>query len=253
MLKILLSGCNGTMGQVIKNFIAEHREIKIIAGFDQDPKRHNNNFPVYSDIHLCQEDADVIIDFSHFSAFENITNYAKQRKLPLVMATTGLNEENENQLRQLSKEIPVFRTANMSLGVNVIMDLIRRASKTLADTFDIEIIEKHHNKKVDAPSGTALMLAQCIDQALEGETNFIYGRHTKQDHRDKKDIGIHAVRGGTIVGEHSILYAGIDELIEIKHTAFSKNVFAGGAIKAAKYIASKENGYYTMEDILAKN
>lgn len=240
------------MGQVIKDFIANDESVEIAAGFDQDPKRCSNDFPVYTDMDLCQEDADVIIDFSHFSAFENIIHYAKQRKLPLVMATTGLDEEHEEQLKALSKEIPVFRTANMSLGVNVIMDLLRRASKALADTFDIEIIEKHHNKKVDAPSGTALMLAQCIDQALEGQTNFVYGRHTKEDHRDKKDIGIHAIRGGTIVGEHSILYAGIDELIEIKHTALSKNVFAGGALKAAQYIADKENGYYSMESMLSE-
>jgi 4-hydroxy-tetrahydrodipicolinate reductase len=253
MLKILLSGCNGTMGQVIKNFAADNQHIKITAGFDKDPKKYNNDFPVYSDMHLCHEDADVIIDFSHFSAFEDVTDYAKQRRLPLVMATTGLNEENEDQLKELSKQIPVFRTANMSLGVNVILDLIRRASKTLSDTFDIEIIEKHHNKKVDAPSGTALMLAQGIDDALEGKSNFVFGRHTKQDHREKKDIGIHAIRGGTIVGEHSVLYAGMDELIEIKHTALSKNIFAGGAIKAAKYIVNKKNGYYNMEKLLEEN
>ena len=200
-----------------------------------------------------KEEADVIIDFSHYSAFDDITNFAKERRLPIVMATTGLSKENEEYLRTLSKEIAIFRSANMSLGINVILDLVRRATKTLAESFDIEIIEKHHNKKVDAPSGTALMLADAVDQSLEESSHRVFGRHGKNEKREKKDVGIHAIRGGTIVGEHTVLYAGMDELIEIKHTALSKNIFAVGAIKAAGFIAGKNSGYYNMEKLLNEN
>ncbi len=253
MLKILLSGCNGTMGQVIKNFVVNYKELKIVAGFDKEPEKYDNGFPVFNILKECEEKADVIIDFSHFSAFEEVVDFAQTKRIPLVMATTGLSEKNEDQLVELSKVIPVFRTANMSLGLNVILDLVRKASKVLAETFDIEIIEKHHNKKVDAPSGTALMLAESIDESLGGKMNFVFGRHSKEDRRNKNDIGIHAIRAGSIVGEHSVLYGGIDELVEIKHTALSKNIFAGGAIKAAKYIACKESGYFNMEKLLEDN
>ncbi|WP_213818183.1 4-hydroxy-tetrahydrodipicolinate reductase [Garciella nitratireducens] len=250
MLKIILSGCNGTMGQVIKQFTKDDDSIEIVAGLDKFPEKYNNNFPVYENPRQCKEEADVIIDFSHYSAFREIITFAKQHKLPLVMATTGLSDKNEKQLQLLSKEIPIFRSANMSLGVNVVLDLIYRATKSLEDSFDIEIIEAHHNKKVDAPSGTALMLAHEIKSAKNETSHFIYGRHGKQERRNKNDIGIHAIRGGTIVGEHTIVYAGLDEIIEIKHTALSKNIFAAGAIKAAKYIADKENGLYDMKKLL---
>ena len=193
MLNIFLSGCNGTMGQVIKHFVKNDKSIKIIGGFDKEPNKYINDFPVFNNLNEWKEKADVIIDFSHFSAFEEVINFARTRKIPLVMATTGLSKKNEDQLVELSKDIPVFRTANMSLGLNVILDLVRRASKILAETFDIEIIEKHHNKKVDAPSGTALMLAESIKSSLGGEMNFVFGRHTKEDNRGKNDIGIHAI------------------------------------------------------------
>lgn len=238
------------MGQVIKNFVESDDSIEIVAGFDKFPEKYNNNFPVYENPRQCKEEANVIIDFSHYSAFRDVVTFARQRKLPLIMATTGITERNEKQLEQLSKEIPVFRSANMSLGINVLMDLIHRATKVLEDSFDIEIIEAHHNKKVDAPSGTALMLAQGINDARKEQSNFVYGRHSKEKKREKKDVGIHAIRGGTIVGEHTVMYAGIDEIIEIKHTALSKSIFAAGAVKAAKYIAYKENGFYDMEKLL---
>lgn len=250
LLKIILSGCNGTMGQVIKNYIQEEEEMEIVAGLDKDPIKFENPFPVFRSVNDCQEQADVVIDFSHYSAFKEVVSFAYQNKIPLVMATTGLTEKNERQLDQLSKEIAVFRSANMSLGVNVMMDLIRRATTALMDDFDIEIVEAHHNKKVDAPSGTALMLAQGVHSSMEEKSNFVFGRYGKEEKRRKNDVGIHAIRGGTIVGEHTVLYAGMDEVIEIKHTALSKNIFAAGAIKAAKYIAHKEKGFYTMEDLL---
>lgn len=238
------------MGQTIKNYSKQDRQVKIVAGLDKEPTKHENNFPVYHTANECQEKADVIIDFSHYSAFQEVMSLAKKHKTPLVMATTGLTKEDESQLEQLSKELPVFRSANMSLGVNVIMDLIQRATKALGDDFDIEIVEAHHNKKIDSPSGTALMLARGIDEAMNKKTNFVYGRHGKEEKRMQNDVGIHAIRGGTIVGEHSVLYAGEDEVIEIKHTALSKTIFAAGSVKAAKYIATKETGLYDMKQLL---
>ncbi|MCR1899784.1 4-hydroxy-tetrahydrodipicolinate reductase [Irregularibacter muris] len=253
MLKVILSGCNGAMGQVITKFIESNPDIHITAGFDRNPDKFHNSYPVYNDLSLCHEEANVIIDFSHHHAFEHIVDFALQRKFPLVMATTGLTAENKERLLELSTTLPIFHSANMSLGVNVVLEIVQKISKVLEDSFDIEIIEKHHNKKADAPSGTALMLAEGIDQSLKEDRIFVYGRHTKEDHRGKKDIGIHAIRGGTIVGEHTVLYAGNDEIIEIKHRALSKNIFAAGAIKAAQYILGKEKGYYNMGTLLEEN
>lgn len=238
------------MGQVIKNYVDGDEQAQIVAGFDKDPEKFENEFPVYGTMSKCQEEADVIIDFSHYSAFKEVVSFSNKRKIPLVMATTGLTEKNERQLEELSKELPVFRSANMSLGVNVIMDLVRRATKALGDDFDIEIVEAHHNKKIDSPSGTALMLAQGVNEAMNEKSNFVYGRYGKEEKRKKNDVGIHAIRGGTIVGEHTVLYAGMDEVIEIKHTALSKTIFAAGSVKAAKYIATKEKGLYNMENLL---
>lgn len=248
MVKVLLSGSSGAMGKVIQEMIANEDDLTIVAGFNYE-EDNDAPFKVYTDLSKCTEDIDVIIDFSHYSAFDPILKFALEKKVPLVMATTGLNEENEKSLIKASDTIPIFRTANMSIGVNVLLDLVAQAAVQLAD-FDIELIEKHHNKKQDSPSGTALMLANEINGALKDSLTFTYGREGNATKREKSELGIHAVRGGTIAGEHSVIYAGEDEIIEIKHTATSKRVFAQGAIRAAKFIASKKSGLYDMRKIL---
>lgn len=248
MINILLSGCNGAMGNVLKQVISEEADIQIVAGCDRE-SRGDSPFPIYTNIEDVTEQIDVLIDFSHFSAFESVLTYALRVKLPLVMATTGLTEKDEEALVEASKTIPVFRTANMSIGVNVLLDVVSQLAKKL-DDFDIELIEKHHNKKVDAPSGTALMLAKEIDNALDHTLQFTFGREGNAAKRKANELGIHAIRGGTIAGEHTVIFAGEDELIEVKHSASSKKVFAKGAIKAAKYLVKKENGYYDMREVL---
>lgn len=247
-MNILLSGCNGAMGRVLQEIIFQEEVMKVVAGFDHI-SGGEFPFPVYSELSKCNENIDVIIDFSHYSAFDEILDFALEKNIPIVMATTGLTNENEESLVIASQKIPVFRTANMSVGINVLLGLISQAAKQLED-FDIEIIEKHHNKKADAPSGTALMLAGEINKTLDNKLNFIYGREGKSTKRIKNELGIHAIRGGTIAGEHEVIYAGEDEIIEIKHTATSKKVFAKGAVRAARYIQNKTNGFYDMNKIL---
>lgn len=248
MINVLLSGCNGAMGDVLQEVINDEAQMQVVAGFDRVENK-KPNFPVYTNPKDCREKVDVIIDFSHYSAFEGILDYALTNKIPLVMATTGLTEENEASLVEASKTIPIFRTANMSVGVNVLLGIVAEAAKQL-EGFDIEIIEKHHNKKVDSPSGTALMLANEINNALDNSLEFTYGREGKSTKRQSNELGIHAIRGGTIAGDHTIIYAGEDEVIEIKHSASSKKVFAKGAVRAAKYIADKKTGFYDMRKVL---
>lgn len=248
MINILLSGCNGAMGITLQEVIKNEENMQVVAGYDNEDK-NNTSFQLYTDLNNCNDNIDVIIDFSHFSVFEKILEFALSKKIPLVMATTGLTIENEKSLEEASTTIPIFRTANMSIGVNVMLGLVADAAKQL-DGFDIEIIEKHHNKKVDSPSGTALMLANEINTTLNNSMDFVYGREGKSTKRQTNEIGIHAFRGGTISGEHNVIYAGEDEIIEIKHTALSKKVFAKGAVRAAKFIYQKENGLYDMRKIL---
>ncbi len=248
MINILLSGCNGAMGNVLDEIIKNEEQMQVVAGFDR-MENEEANFPVYINPKDCREKVDVIIDFSHYSAFEGVLDYALTNRIPLVMATTGLTKENEASLVEASKIIPVFRTANMSVGVNVLLGLVAEAAKKL-EGFDIEIIEKHHNKKVDSPSGTALMLANEINHALDESLDFTYGREGKSTKRRSNELGIHAIRGGTIAGDHTVIYAGEDEVIEISHNASSKKVFAKGAVRAAKYIADKKMGLYDMRKVL---
>lgn len=248
MIKILLSGCNGGMGKVLQEVIKSEEGMNIIAGYDHVDNQ-DCSFDMYTDLSKCDQEIDVIIDFSHFSAFEGVLNYALAKKIALVMATTGLSPENEDALIKASHTIPVFRTANMSVGINVLLGLVADAAKQLQG-FDIELIEKHHNKKVDSPSGTAIMLANEINSSLNDSLELTYGREGKSTKRRTNELGIHAIRGGTIAGEHTVIYAGEDEIIEIKHTATSKKVFAKGAVRAAKYIADKENGFYDMRKVL---
>ncbi|MDP4093944.1 MAG: 4-hydroxy-tetrahydrodipicolinate reductase [Bacillota bacterium] len=250
MIDILLSGCNGKMGQVITRLTEGMDDLKIAAGYDKFTAV-KNNYPVFSDLKDCKVKIDVMIDFSNPEALDSVLDYAVSRKVPLVLATTGLNQIQQKSVENASKQIAVFMTANMSLGINLLIDLVKKAAKLLEENFDIEIVEKHHNQKLDAPSGTALTIADEINSALENKCEYIYDRHSRRKKRGKKEIGIHAVRGGTIVGEHSVIFAGNDEIIEINHTAMSKDVFGIGALRAAKFMSGKEHGIYGMKELIS--
>ena len=250
MIKIIMHGCNGKMGQVISELIAEDNTVEIVAGIDVRDTMVNT-YPVYTDIKECKEEADIIIDFATATAVDLLLDYSVDRKIPIVLCTTGLSKEQLDKIFETSKKIPILRSANMSLGVNTMLKLVQVASKVLATAgFDIEIIEKHHNQKIDAPSGTALALADAINEVFQNQYTYQYDRTKENKSRSEKEIGIHAVRGGTIVGEHDVIFAGEDEIIEIKHTAYSKAIFGKGAISAAKFLADKPVGYYQMKDLI---
>ena len=249
MIKIALFGCNGKMGQVISNLLSNDEDAKISFGFDINTER-KNSYPVYDKIENIKEDADVVIDFSHPALLDSLISYCRRTKTGAVIATTGLSKGQIDEIDELSKEVAIFRSANMSLGINLLISLVKKASAILADKFDIEIIEKHHNQKIDAPSGTALMIADAISDSLNNDTEYVYDRHSVRKKRSKNEIGLHAVRGGTIVGEHDVIFAGNDEIIEINHKAMSKEIFAVGSIKAAKYIADKKCGMYSMAELI---
>ena len=251
MTRIILSGCNGTMGKVITNCIQSRENCEIAAGVDLNTAAENG-YPVFSKIEDCNVKADVILDFSHPSALSGTLAYAKGHHIPAVIATTGLSSQQIAYIHEVSEFVPLFFSANMSLGVNLVAELARKAAAVLSDTFDIEILEKHHNKKIDAPSGTALMLADEINDALGGSKEYVFDRHSVSKRREPKEIGIQSVRGGTIVGEHEILFAGPDELISIKHTAMSKEIFATGAVNAALFVARQPNGLYSMKEMIAE-
>lgn len=249
MKSIILCGCNGHMGNVIQSVVSARENCQIVAGIDLNTEK-SNTFPVYSSISQCKENADVIIDFSHPSCLNSILNYSETKNVPVVLATTGYNEEQKAQIKVASKNSPVFFTYNMSLGINLLAELAQKAVKVLGNDFDIEIIEKHHNQKIDAPSGTALMLADAISEVIDSPLKYEYDRHSKREKRSKSEIGLHAVRGGTIVGEHEIMFAGRDEIITLSHSARSKEVFAVGAVNAALFMCGKSNGLYTMKELL---
>ncbi len=250
MINILMSGCNGKMGQVITRLAEQYSDLAIAAGYDiYDAGK--NAYPVFTSLEQCNAAIDVIIDFSNPDALENILKFAVGRKIPIIVATTGLTQAQKKTLETASKKIPVFFSANMSLGVNLIIDLVKKAAKILESNFDIEIIEKHHNQKLDAPSGTALAIADSINSALEQKQEYIYDRHSRRKKRSKTEIGIHAVRGGTIVGEHSVIFAGNDEVIEINHSAMSKDIFGTGALRAARFMYKKAPGLYNMNDLIS--
>lgn len=250
MVKVIMHGCNGKMGQVITKIAAEDEGLEIVAGIDKYTGIANT-YPVFADIRECDVDADVVIDFSNASAVEGLLDYCVEKKVPVVLCTTGLSEEQLKRVEESSQKVAVLKSANMSLGVNLLLKLLKDATKVLAPAgFDIEIVEKHHNQKVDAPSGTALALADSINEELDNEYNYKFDRSAERKKRDKKEIGVVAVRGGTIVGEHEVIYAGNDEVIEFKHTAYSKAVFAKGAVEAARFLAGKSAGRYDMSDVI---
>lgn len=249
MTNILLCGAGGKMGHAVARAALEADNVRIAAGFDINVPS-DVDFPVYTSLSEVTEEIDAIIDFSHPSMTDEILNYAKTTGTPAVICTTGLSGEQISRIEQTSKGVPLFFSANMSLGVNLMIDLVKRASKILEDTFDIEIIEKHHNQKLDAPSGTALAIADAIADTVSYEAEYTYDRHSVRRKRGKSEIGIHALRGGTIVGEHSVIFAGCDEVIEIKHSAASKEVFAVGAVKAAVFLKDMPAGLYAMKDLI---
>ena len=250
MTNILLHGCNGRLGQAITRIIKNYPDLNLAAGVDPNLSMPNA-FPVFDNIEACTMPVDVIIDFSTAKAVRPLLEYAIAKKIPAVICTTGLPSEDIEFINEASKQIPIFFSANMSLGVNLLITLAKRATEVLADSgFDIEIIEKHHNQKIDAPSGTALAIANAITDTLDETYNLRYDRSDVREKRPKNEIGIHAVRGGTIVGEHDILFAGNDEVITLSHSAASKEVFAVGAIKAAAFIANKTPGLYDMANLL---
>ena len=248
MTKIILSGCFGRMGKTLGEMISATENCEVAAGVDI--ALQNANFPVYQNISNVSEAADVIIDFSNPSNLDSLLSFATQKKIPLVLATTGYSEEQIAKIKDAAKVIPLFFSFNMSLGVNLIIGLAKKATEILGDAFDIEIIEKHHNQKIDAPSGTAIMIANAIDE-VKGNSIFEYDRHSKRQKRLPNEIGIHSVRGGTIVGEHEIIFAGEDETVSITHTATSRKVFATGALKAAIYLSKiKDSGIYNMNNLI---
>ena len=250
MVKIIMHGCNGHMGQVISGIVEKDPDAEIVAGIDI-ADQGKNSYPVFTDIDTCQVEADAIIDFSSAKATDKLLEYSAARQIPVVLCSTGLSEEQLAKVEETSKKVAVLKSANMSLGINTLLKLVQDAAKVLATAgFDMEIVEKHHRLKVDAPSGTALALADSINEAMDNKYHYVYDRSQKREKRDDKEIGISAVRGGTIVGEHEIIFAGQDEVIEYKHTAYSKAIFGKGAVEAAKFLAGKPAGRYDMSDVI---
>ncbi len=250
MTKVIMHGCNGKMGQMITGLIAADDEIEIVAGVDAF-ETGNNTYPVFKSIGLCDIGADVVIDFSNAQAIDGLLDYCMEKKLPCVLCTTGLSEAQLQKVEEAGEKTAVLKSANMSLGINLLLKLLKDAAGILAPAgFDIEIVEKHHNKKVDAPSGTALALADSINEELNNAYEYIYDRSGRREKRPVKEIGLSAVRGGTIVGEHDVIFAGADEVITFFHTAYSKAVFGKGAIQAAKFLAGKPAGKYDMSDVV---
>lgn len=250
MVRAIMFGCNGKMGQVITGLVQEDEEIGIVAGVDAWQGRENP-YPVFSSLRECTVEADVVIDFSNAAAVDDLLADCEAKRLPLVLCTTGLSEEQLEKTKEASGKIAVLRSANMSLGVNLLMKLLKDAAKVLSPAgFDIEIVEKHHNQKVDAPSGTAVALADSVNEAMDHRFTYRYDRSQVRQKREKDEIGIVAVRGGTIVGQHDVIFAGADEVIEFQHTAYSKAVFGKGAVEAAKFLAGKPAGMYDMSDVI---
>lgn len=250
MTKIILSGCFGKMGRVITDCVSRRGDCTIAAGVDIG--EGEADYPVYKSFAEIQEEADVIIDFSHPSVLDGLLDYALAKPCAAVVATTGLSDEQIKKLKAASEKIPLFFSANMSIGVSLISELAAKAARVLEGSFDIEIVEMHHNQKIDAPSGTALMLADSVSEALQEKPHYVFDRHSRRAKRAKNEIGIHAVRGGTIVGEHEIIFAGLDEIIKISHSARSKELFAVGAVNAALFLNGKPAGFYSMKELIAE-
>ena len=250
MIKILMHGCNGKMGRMITEIAKQDQDVEIVAGVDKYTAVANE-YPVFETISECDVDADAVIDFSNAGAVDELLDYCVEKKLPVVLCTTGLSEEQLARVKEVSEKIAVLKSANMSMGINLLLKLLKDAAKVLAPAgYDMELVEKHHNQKLDAPSGTALALADSINEAMGNEYEYVYDRSQVRKKRDAKEIGISAVRAGTIVGEHEVIFAGTDEVIEFKHTAYSRSVFAKGAVEAGKFLAGQPAGMYDMGDVI---
>ena len=250
MTKVIMHGCNGKMGQMITGIIAEDSDIEIVAGVDAS-NHIKNTYPVFSSIAECDVEADVIIDFCVTAAIDGLLDYCVEKQVPCVLCTTGLSEEQLKKVDESAKKVAILKSANMSLGVNMLLKILKEAAGVLAPAgFDIEIVEKHHNLKVDAPSGTALALADSINEEFDNEYEYVYDRSQVRQKRTEKEIGISAVRGGTIVGDHDVIFAGNDEVVTFSHRAYSKAVFGKGAVQAAKFLKGKPAGRYDMKDVI---
>ena len=252
MVKIIMHGCNGKMGQVITGIVAADKDAEIVAGIDIVDNRQNP-YPVFTNIDDCNVEADVIIDFASAKAIDKLLDYVETRKIPVVLCTTGLSEEQLARVEEVSKKVAVLKSANMSLGINTLFKVLKSVSPLLAEAgFDIEIVEKHHHFKVDAPSGTALALGDAINESLPEKYEYKFDRSQDRIPRPKNEIGFSSVRGGTIVGEHDVIFAGEDEVITFSHTAYSKSVFAKGAVEAAKFLKGQPAGHYTMKEVIGE-
>ena len=250
MTRAIMHGCNGKMGQMIAGLIREDEDIELVAGIDVYDEG-KNECPVFSKISDCNVEADVIIDFCNPAAIDGLMDYCVEKQVPCVVCTTGLSKEQIQHVEDASKKVAILRSANMSLGINMLMKLLKEATAILAPAgFDIEIVEKHHNLKLDAPSGTALALGDSVNEVLNNEYEYVYDRSQRRQQRPKKEIGFSAVRGGTIVGEHDVIFAGTDEVVTFSHTAYSKAVFGKGAIQAAKFLNGKDAGLYDMSQVI---
>lgn len=250
MIRMILHGCGGAMGRAVTEMAESREDISIVAGIDITGKGWGE-YPVYTSFADCGETADAVVDFASAKAVDGLLDYCGRTKTPVVLCTTGLSEEQQTKVAEASKSIAVLKSANMSLGINLLLKLLKDAAKVLAPSgYDVELVERHHNQKLDAPSGTALALADSVNEALGNEYHYVYDRSQVRRKREEKEIGISAVRGGTIVGEHEVIFAGTDEVIEFKHTAYSRGVFAKGAVEAGKFLAGKEAGMYDMGDVI---
>lgn len=250
MIEVMVNGCNGKMGQIVSEIVDKNEDMVLKCGADKIDTGYLT-YPVYTNLNEIPEKPDVIIDFSVPVATFGALEYAKNNNIPIVIATTGFTGEEEKRIMEYSKYIPVFKSANMSFSINMFEHLLKEIAPKLKDT-DIEILETHHNRKIDSPSGTAQMLANTINEALGGDYTYEYDRHNKHEKRGAKEIGITSIRGGNIVGEHSVMFFGDYETFEIKHISYSRNVFAEGAVKAAKFIVGKDNGFYNMDDLVCE-
>ena len=253
MTRIIMCGCNGAMGRMITDIVKDDPEAEIVAGVDVID-HGDEGYPVFSSIEACEVEADAIIDFSTPKILTGILTYSKQHQVPVVLCTTGYSDEQLAEIEAATTETAILKSANMSLGINTLLKLVQDAARVFAtEGFDVEIVERHHNQKLDAPSGTALALADSVNEAMGNQYEYIYDRSQRREKRDKKELGLSAVRGGTIVGEHDVIFAGTDEVITFSHTAYSKAVFGKGAVSAAKFLKGKESGRYDMADVIVAN
>ena len=250
MVDIIMHGCNGRMGQMITGLVADDPDVRIVAGIDVAGGQ-KNDYPVFTSVNDCDVKADVVIDFGAASAVDGLLDWCVSNKIPCVECTTGLSGEQTEHLKECSEKVAVLKSANMSVGVNVLMKLLRESARVFADAgFDVEIVEKHHRMKLDAPSGTALALADSINEAMDNEYDYVYDRSQVRQKRGSKELWISAVRGGTIVGDHDVIFAGQDEVVTFSHRAYSRAVFGKGAIQAAKFLKGKPAGLYTMQEVI---